>query len=163
GSAKRALRWRFAEARLSVEAVPAGDAKGAREGVAEFDYALGTRDKPAALDLTWRPPGFGGLGPGGKGPKGLGVIRVGATRGVAAGRARLLGEEAPGELGLEPNLLPPGLPPGEMSFASNTSGGFFPARSRSCRRGGCAVRCCYSWPACSPAWRWRWPGPSAWT
>jgi len=83
GSAKRALRWRLAEARLSVEAVPAGDAKGAREEVAEFDYALGTRDKPAALDLTWRPPGFGGLCPDKKGQKVLGVIRVGERLEVA--------------------------------------------------------------------------------
>src|SRR5262249_54462361 len=58
---KEAMRWRFTEKRLTVETVSVQDKKEVSEPLAEFDYVLRTRHKPAALDLTWRPPGFDDL------------------------------------------------------------------------------------------------------
>jgi hypothetical protein len=75
GSEKQAMRWRFANKSLIVETVSARGAKQVREKVAEFDFVLRTRDQPAALDLTWRPPGLGGLCRDEKGQKVLGIFR----------------------------------------------------------------------------------------
>jgi hypothetical protein len=73
-SEKQAMRWRF-EKRLIVETVSAKDAKETPEKLAEFDYVLREQDKPAALDLTWRPPGLGGMCKDEKGQKVLGIFR----------------------------------------------------------------------------------------
>lgn len=75
GSEKQAMRWRFAEKSLIVETVSARDRKEVREKVAEFDCVLRTQDKPAVLDLTWRPPGFDGMCRDEKGQKVLGIFR----------------------------------------------------------------------------------------
>jgi uncharacterized protein (TIGR03067 family) len=69
------MRWRFAEKRLTVETVSVQDKKEVSETLAEFDYVLRTRHKPAALDLTWRPPGFDDLCKNEKGQKVLGIFR----------------------------------------------------------------------------------------
>jgi hypothetical protein len=75
GSEKQAMRWRFADKGLIVESVAARDGKEVRNKVAEFDCVLRPQDKPAALDLTWRPPGFGDMCRDEKGQKVLGIFR----------------------------------------------------------------------------------------
>jgi hypothetical protein len=72
---KEAMRWRFTEKKLTVETVSVRDKKEVCEQLAEFDYVLRTRNKPAALDLIWRPPGFDDLCKDEKGQKVLGICR----------------------------------------------------------------------------------------
>jgi hypothetical protein len=74
-SAKQTLRWHFAGTKLTVETVTAENGREVRETVAQFDCVLRTRDKPAALDLTWLPPGFDDMCRDEKGQKVLGVFR----------------------------------------------------------------------------------------